>query len=297
MRRAITLDGPLDLGLTLRPLQHGRFDPTIRVFGNHAWRATRTPLGPATQHIEVTGGSADVEAWGPGSEWALDHTPELLGLHDRAHGFVTEHPGLRDLHRRHAGLRIGRSRAVVETIVPTILEQKVTGTAARRSFKQLVRRFGEPAPGPHGLFLQPEPGLLASLPYESFHPLGIERKRATTVKIACSYARRLEETVEMDAAAARRRVLALPGVGEWTAALVAGTAWGDTDAVEVGDFHVPHLVCWYLAGEPRGSDDRMLDLLAPYRGHRARVIRLIEYSGARPPRYGPRVEVVDYAKI
>lgn len=297
MKRALRLDAPVDLGPTLRPLQHGRNDPTIRVHRNEAWRATRTPSGPATQHLRVAGGVADIEAWGPGAEWLLEHSPELLGLHDDASGFDPDHRGLRDLHRRNPGLRIGRSRAVVETIVPTILEQRVTGAAARRSFRAIVRAYGEPAPGPFELFLQPDPKLLASLPYEDFHPFGVERKRAVTIKLACSYARRLEETTEIEPPSARRRLLAVPGVGEWTTALVAGAAWGDGDAVEVGDFHVPHLVAWFLAGEPRGSDGRMLELLEPYAGHRGRAIRLIEYSGARAPRYGPRAEVVRYAQM
>ena len=56
-------------------------------------------------------------------------------------------------------------------------------------------------------------------------------------------------------------------------------ALGDPDAVSVGDFHMPHAVAWFLAGEPRATDERMLDLLEPYRGQRARAMRLITYSG------------------
>lgn len=297
MKRTIRVTRPLDLKLTLRPLQHGSSDPTIRVHRREAWRATRTPDGPATQHLRVDGATVEVTAWGPGAEWVLERAPDLIGESDDGDAFAPDHAGLRELHRRHPGLRIGRSDAVVETIVPTILEQKVTGAGARRSYRALVRRYGEPAPGPAGLMLQPEPGVLAALPYQDFHPFGIERKRAATVKVACSYARRLEETVTMPLAEARRRLLALPGVGEWTTALVAGTAWGDADAVEVGDFHVPNLIAWFFAGEPRGTDARMLELLAPYAGHRGRVIRLIEYSGMRAPRYGPRLAVADLTKI
>ncbi len=66
-------------------------------------------------------------------------------------------------------------------------------------------------------------------------------------------------------------------------------ALGDPDAVSVGDFHLKNLVSWALAGEPRGTDDRMLELLAPYEGRRAHVVRLLELSGLRPPSYGPRL--------
>jgi 3-methyladenine DNA glycosylase/8-oxoguanine DNA glycosylase len=82
-----------------------------------------------------------------------------------------------------------------------------------------------------------------------------------------------------------------PGIGPWTAAEVARLALGDPDAVSVGDYHLPNLVAWTLAGEPRGTDERMLELLEPFRGHRGRVQRLLESGGAHAPRYGPRTEV------
>ena len=71
----------------------------------------------------------------------------------------------------------------------------------------------------------------------------------------------------------------MPGIGPWTAAEVMVRVLGDPDAVSVGDFHLPHLVSWALAGEARGTDERMLELLEPFRGQRARVIRLLELSG------------------
>jgi 3-methyladenine DNA glycosylase/8-oxoguanine DNA glycosylase len=79
---------------------------------------------------------------------------------------------------------------------------------------------------------------------------------------------------------AHARLRAIPGVGPWTSARIAMLALGDPDAVLIGDLHLPHLVSSALAGEPRGSDERMLELLEPYRGHRARVVRLL-MAGAR----------------
>jgi 3-methyladenine DNA glycosylase/8-oxoguanine DNA glycosylase len=78
------------------------------------------------------------------------------------------------------------------------------------------------------------------------------------------------------------------GIGPWTAAEVTLRALGDPDAVSFGDFHLKNLVAFALAGEPRGTDERMLELLEPWRGHRTRVIRLLEASGIEAPRYGPR---------
>jgi len=272
----------------------------MRIGPEGVWRATRTPLGPATAHLRADGaGAVTVRAWGPGAEWALDTAPTLCGAGDDDSGFAPAHPLLAEMHRRLPGLRVSRSQAVTEALVPTILEQKVVGLEARRAYRGLVRRYGEPAPGPSGLglWLPPAPATLAALPSWCLHPLGVERRRADTIRRACSYARRLEETVAMGPADAARRLTALPGVGPWSAAEVAIAALGDADAVSVGDFHLPHQVSWALAGEARGDDQRMLELLEPYRGHRGRAIRLIVAAGTAAPRFGPRLPLRSIAGI
>jgi 3-methyladenine DNA glycosylase/8-oxoguanine DNA glycosylase len=288
---------PVDLRLTLGPLRRGRGDSTTAVDrAGTWWRATRTPQGPATASYTSDGDTVRVVAWGPGAEWCLESAPELLGGRDSLDGFSPT--GLvGELHRRFPGLRIPRSQAVFEALLPSILEQKVTGLEARRSFRAIVRAWGEPAPGPMPLRLQPAPEALAVTPYWAFHPLGVERKRTTAILMAASRARRVEETVTMPAAEAHRRLQALPGVGPWTSAEVALVALGDADAVSVGDFHLPHLVSYALAGEPRGTDERMLELLAPWPGHRGRVLRLLTLSGRYPARRGPRMAVRRFTRI
>jgi hypothetical protein len=289
---------PVDLRLTLGPLRRGRSDPSMRFVPGGVWRATRTPAGPATTHIGADpAGSLTMRAWGPGAEWALDGFPALVGAGDREDGFDPGAGVVADLHRRSPGLRIPRSGTVVEALVPSILEQKVVGLEARRSYATLVRTLGEPAPGPPGLIVPPSPEVLAATPTWTFHRFGIERTRADTIRRACSYAARLEETVGMDPADARRRLTALPGIGPWTAAEVAIVALGDADAVSVGDYHLPNQVAFALAGEARAGDARMLELLEPWRGHRGRVIRLIVAAGVRAPRYGPRVPLRTISRL
>lgn len=275
---------PVSLGLTLGPLRRGRGDPTMRIDDAGVWRASRTPAGVATAHLVARGGAVTVRAWGPGAEWALDAAPALVGAGDDPAGFAPRHPVLAELHRRMPGLRIPRSQAVVEALVPTVLEQRVTVAEARRSYAAIVRRHGEVAPGPAGLLAPPEPAVLAAVPSYALHPLGVERARAETLRRACAAAHRLEEATAMGPHAARRRLCVLPGLGPWSAAMVAIVALGDADAVIVGDLHLPHLVCWALAGEARGDDARMLELLEPYRGHRGRAVRLLASGGLRSPR-------------
>ncbi|HEX8770065.1 MAG TPA: hypothetical protein VF711_04780 [Acidimicrobiales bacterium] len=270
----------------------------MRFTATGVWRATRTPQGPVTTQLGMDDGAVTMRAWGPGAEWAVDKLPALVGADDDVGAFVPRDPIVAELHRRLKGLRIGRSGAVTEALVPTIIEQKVVGIDAKRAYARMVRAFGEPAPAaPVGLTLPPEPARLANTPSWAFHRFNIERRRADTVRRACSYAPRMEEVAGMDAAAAYRRLTALPGIGPWTAAEVAGVALGDADAVSVRDYHLPHQVAFALAGENRGDDARMLELLEPYRGQRARVIRLVVYGAPSPPRFGPRMPLRSIATI
>jgi 3-methyladenine DNA glycosylase/8-oxoguanine DNA glycosylase len=301
LERAVELRGPLDLRLTLGIHGHGRIDPALRFEASgSAWRATRTPDGPATLFIEIAPGGTAVRArtWGPGAEHALAVLEALLGLDDDPGALVPRHLVVADASRRLRGLRIGRTGRVLEALVPAILEQKVTGTEASRAYRGILAGWGEAAPGPagaRGLRVPPDPAVLAALPYYALHPVGLERRRAELIRTVAREAARLERLVDGaagpggDPAPAYRALQAFPGIGPWTAAEVGARAFGDPDAVSVGDAHLSDLVAWALAGEPRGTDERMLELLEPYRGQRGRVIRLLEASGLRAPRYGPRM--------
>jgi 3-methyladenine DNA glycosylase/8-oxoguanine DNA glycosylase len=252
-------------------------DPCLRVLPDGVWRATRTPGGLATQRLrEVRTGAIEVEAWGPGAVWLVERAPALCGALDRPEDFRPEQPLLRHLTRAHPGLRIGRTDAIFETALFVTLEQKIATREAWRNWRLMVRALGEPAPGPRqDLWAPPTPERVAATPYEVFHRFGIERRRAETLRRLAVVARRLEETAGLALETAYRRFQAIIGVGPWTAARIAMLAMGDGDAVFPGDLHLPHLVTSALAGEQRGSDERMLELLEPYRGHRARVVRLL----------------------
>ena len=292
---------PVDLPATLGPLRRGRYDPAHQVGPDGAlWRTARTPAGPGTLRLVVRPGEGTVvaTAWGPGAGWLLDGVPALLGADDDPAGFAPEHPVLRESARRRPGWRVPRTRLVLEALVPAILEQKVTGTEARRSWRDLLRRFGDPAPGPApaGMRVVPAPRQWALVPSWEWHRAGVDAKRSRAVLAAAAVADRLEATVETGAAEAERVLRAVPGVGAWTAAEVRQRAHGDADAVSVGDFHLPALVGWALAGQ-RVDDAGMLALLERYRPHRYRAVRLVELAGIVPPRRGPRFAPRDYRAI
>lgn len=252
------------------------------------WRASRTPDGAATLRLARHGDSVDVEAWGPGAEWAASQAPALCGEDDDDSGFAPAHSLIARLHRQNRGLRTPKTMSVFEALVPCVILQQVTTEQARESYKHLVNAMGETAPGPLALKVPPSSEALANTPYWAFHRFGIERRRAEIIIRAARSARRLEETVRMDMTAAYVRLRAFPGVGAWTAAKIAMVALGDSDAVPVGDYHLPHTVGYAFDGTPRSTDERMLELLEPFRGHRGRVIRLLTIAGITAPRFGPK---------
>lgn len=286
---------PVSLRLALGPLQRGSGDPTQRCGADGVWwRTARTPMGPGTLRLHADEAAVDVQAWGPGAEWLVRQAPALLGADDDPSGFRPVHKVIADAARRLPNLRLGSLGLVFELLVPSVLEQRVTGREAWRSWRELVRRFGEPAPGPAptGLRVSPAAETVRRIPSWEWHRAGVDPGRARTIVAAAQVAGRLDECTSLGRDERFARLRAVPGVGEWTAAEVAQRAWGDPDAVSVGDFHLPSLVGWALTGRPV-DDDGMLEILESYRGHRHRAVRLVELSGVAQPRFGPRMPVAD----
>ena len=100
----------------------------------------------------------------------------------------------------------------------------------------------------------------------------------------------------MSREAAAKRLRAIPGVGVWTAAEVAQRAFGDPDALSVGDYHLAAVVGWSLLGRPL-DDEGMVDYMKPLSPHRYRAVRLLQVSGnAIKPKFGPRTPLVDHSR-
>jgi 3-methyladenine DNA glycosylase/8-oxoguanine DNA glycosylase len=290
----VSLTSPIDLALTMAPIAHGSGDPTIRFAPDGIWRALRTSDGPATLRLRQRPAGVAVAAWGPGATAAVDGAGDLIGANDDPSLLVPQHRLIGELVHRFPGLRLTRTNRPFETLLPAICEQKVAGVEARAAFRGIIATHGEPAPGPANLRLPPAPATLAALPYFAFHRFGLERRRADLIRRAALVAPRIEDLPPAEAYA---RLGAVPGIGPWTLAEVGRVAFGDPDAVSVGDYHLPNLVAWALVREPRADDARMLELLEPYRGQRGRVQRLLEASGIRAPRYGPRMSPQHIAEL
>lgn len=315
-------DWPVDLVTTLGVLQRGSQDPTFRVCGGQVWRVTRTPEGLATVRYAREGTDVVVTAWGPGAAMELDAVPAVLGCDDDPHGFAhAAHPVMAEAHRRFgAGWRVARTTRVLESLVPAVLEQRVTGKQARSAWSHLVRQFGDPAPGPPpptppraggpiastgsgpihpgaGLFAAPDALGWARVPSWAWHRAGVDPGRARTIVLAARRGDSLERLSARPAADAGQALRTLPGIGVWTAAEVGVRAWGDRDAVSFGDYHLAGSVVHALTGRTDGDDEQLAELLTPWAGQRARAVRLLLlHTGHSQPRRGPRSTITDHRR-
>lgn len=240
-------------------------------------------------------GTVTGEAWGSGADWVLAQLPRMLGADDDPSGFAPLHKPIAEAWRRHGDWRLGATDLVMESLVPAIIEQKVTGQEAFGAFRALVRRFGERAPGPAGaedgavrLWVQPAPADLRAIPSWEWLKLPVDGARSRPVQHAARVAASLERAGRETPEVFDRRLRTLPGIGVWTSAETRSRALGDADSVSFGDYHVAANIGYVLTGRVV-DDEQLAALLAPYAGHRHRVQRLVELAGLSRPRRGPRM--------
>ncbi|MEB4209113.1 DNA-3-methyladenine glycosylase 2 family protein [Mycobacterium sp. 94-17] len=293
--RTVVFPGAVSFGHTLAPLRRGLGDPCFRTPGDGSvWRTSLLPSGPVTARISrAAANAAHCVAWGAGAQEFVDTLPALLGLEDDDSDFVPRHPTVVAAYQRVPHLRLGRTGLVLEALIPAIIEQRVPGADAFRAWRLLVSKYGSPAPGPapDGMRVLPSAQAWRHIPSWEFHRANVDPRRAQTVVTCARRAASVQRLVSQSPAQAREALMSLPGVGEWTAAETAQRAFGDADALSVGDYHIPKMIGWTLLGRPV-DDAGMLEVLEPMRPHRQRVVRLLEASGlAYEPRRGPRLPV------
>jgi 3-methyladenine DNA glycosylase/8-oxoguanine DNA glycosylase len=295
-------DFDIDVPAMVGSLRRGGFDPCHhRDAAGDIWRASRMPSGPVTYRLrQVAPREVHAWAWGAGAAALIAHLPRMFGADDDLTGFVPGHPLLEEARRRRPGLRVLRTGRVLEALIPAIIEQKITGKEAHSSWSWLVRRHGEPAPGPtpRPMFVPPDVAGWRRIPSWDWHRAGVDAKRSGTILAACAVAPALERTLALGTGAAVAAALrTVPGIGVWTAAEIAQRSHGDPDAISVGDYHLANLIGFALAGHTRSTDDVMIELLERYRPYRQRVVRLLELGGPRPPKFGPKLAPRSYADI
>ena len=276
----------------MSPLRRGRGDPCYHDAADGAiWRTSLMRSGPVTARITKSAAdTVECEAWGTGASEFVETLPAQLGADDDASGFVPDEPTIAAAYRRVPHLRLGRTSRVLEALIPAVLEQRVYGVDARRAWRSLVSKFGSPAPGPAPAHMRVPPSgeVWRRIPSWEFHRANVDPGRARTIVGCAQRAESLERLVTRPPVEARVAMMSLPGVGEWTAAETAQRAFGDADALSVGDYHLAKMVGWRLLGQPI-DDPAMVELLEPLRPHRHRAVRLLEVTGpAHPARRAAR---------
>ena len=282
------------------PFRFGPQDPTTILDENSMWRATITPHGPGTVHISHLDENPTANFFGPGASWLEDRWMDLVGTHDEVPLITAHHESVRRAQRHYGQLLLGRSATPYHELIPAILGQRVTAQEAVRQWKSIVMRHGQKAPGPHPrLMLPPMPEVLAHTPYTTFHTYGIDRRRADTIRHIARVSHFLIRDWPTDVSPSEQTLALthLPGIGQWTAAVAGVTAFGDPDAIAVGDFHLKNTVAWALHGRARGTDDEMIASLKPYAGQRYRIVRWLQLMGYRAPARGPRRPIVSIAQL
>ncbi len=307
VERSLDVSG-ISLYPTLHPMAMFPSDPTTHLRPNQFARATLTPDGPATLLVNWSDERASAELWGEGSGWLEHRLEAILGLTDDVSGFErdlsswTSAPGdhfeseaevrraelIGRLWHQRSGHRLCASHTLWHDVVWLIPGQRVTSRNAAEQWRSMVRAYSEPAPGPLELMLPPAPQVVAAAPYTDFHRFGIERKRADAIRAAAKLVPRFAESTDLPSAELRTKLELTRGVGVWTSTNVSAMTQGDPDTPVLGDYGLPATATWNLAGERVGTDERMMELLAPFRPHRWRVMRLLMAGGQMPPRRGPR---------
>ncbi len=276
---------PVHFSRTFSLQRLGQYDPTA-VMGRDEFAKAFIYRGePGAVSIEREEGGLGVRAYGPFAEALLAETVAGLGQDDCYASFATEDTGVWRLHRRLPGLRLLRVPWLYDMTCSAILQQRIRTVDAMRDWRRIAQRWGTSFSA-GGVELRAFPGAdaLAQVAGFELEALGIDAKRTRTLLKFAQESRFLPLRTEMDFAELRKHLVRIPGIGPWTTETVLGYGAGDVDAAIPGDLHLPHVVCYALAGEQPGSDERMLELLEPFRGHRFRIIRLLYASGLAVPR-------------
>ncbi len=269
--------GGLDLRQTTTLQQLGRYDPTAVRGDAHFIKAHHVVGDDGQEHIvrhalRVEDGRLRIRVKGYDVERMAQWWRDVWPPDDGLDAFVPHHPRVERWAQAYPGLRLVPVPWAFDVAVGAVLQQRVEFGQACGAFRRLANRHAAQA---GRLRVLPGPKAIAAMQPWQLEALEIDPKRSRAL-IALAREEQFRPFVATrDITELRRRLLATPGIGPWTTEMVAGFAAADPDAVPPGDVSLPHAVCRQLADEPRGTDERMFELLEPWRGHRFRVVRLL----------------------
>jgi len=181
-------------------------------------------------------------------------------------------PLLGPLVRARPGLRIPGTTDPFELAVRAVLGQQVSVAGARTLAGRLVEAYGTPVV--EGLSLFPAAATLAEAGPERLREIGLTGARASTLAhLAGAVAGGLALEAGADRDAVRAALLALPGIGPWTADYIALRALADPDVFPAGDLVLRKALAELPGGSGREVDiagaRRMATAWRPWRGYAA----------------------------
>jgi 3-methyladenine DNA glycosylase/8-oxoguanine DNA glycosylase len=181
-------------------------------------------------------------------------------------------PLLRRLVHRRPGVRLPRYLDAFEGLVRAILGQQVSLAAARTTIARLVERFGTPMKG-GALAAFPTPRRVRDAGPARVQSIGLTRGKARAL---CSAAEssvdgRLDWSLLRAAPAdeAHAALMALDGVGPWTASYVRMRVLGDRDAFPESDLGVVKAVSALMRRRERLAPGLVLQRAERWRPWRA----------------------------
>ena len=264
---------PVHLQRTFASQAFGKYDLSANWIDDTLSKVFSTSQGVCTVRISRVEGGILFAAEGDAAGAAVSQLAAAAEIDDGYSNFDPKHPALAAYQRQLLGLRLIRVPWLFDIACSAVLQQRVRSTDAMREWSSICSRFGQKAPNGQTAF--PSPATLSAAPLHDLQAIGIDPRRARTLLALAKEIRLHPLRPNMTHEQLRLRLSRIPGIGPWTVDMILGFGAADTDAVPVGDLYLPHLVSFALAGERRGTDERMLQLLEPFRPRRFRVIRLL----------------------
>jgi 3-methyladenine DNA glycosylase/8-oxoguanine DNA glycosylase len=192
----------------------------------------------------------------------VDSDPAAVSQH------LARDPRLAPLVRKHPGLRLPGAWDPFELAVRAILGQQVSVKGASTLAGRLARRWGEPAAIDVAGLTHTFPSA-ARLAGVDLCPIGLPAARAAAIRnLARAVSERslvLDGTRGLDATVAA--LLAMPGIGPWTAQYIAMRAFRDADALPAGDLGVRNALARNGNRPGRADVVRLAEQWRPYRAY------------------------------
>jgi AraC family transcriptional regulator of adaptative response / DNA-3-methyladenine glycosylase II len=236
---------PLHAGALLAWLAARAVPGVEEVDGDVYRRSLRLPHGAGVAELRFAPAHAHCRLWladerdEPIAGARCRRLADLDADPDAVAGHLRDDPLIGPLVAAAPGLRVPGAVDGAELAVRAVLGQQISVPAARTAAGRLVAAHGERLPHARGAVtaLFPDAATLAALDPAD---LAMPQARARALVGLCRALAAGDVRIDGDRERARRALLALPGIGPWTAGYVAMRALGDPDVFLVEDLGVRH---------------------------------------------------------